>query len=422
MYDTRLARSILEKLEEAFPQKVSLPQLRAALPDFERASDQDWLLAIQALSLDGKLDGKFLNNGTSLAAAAALYITERGRLQLRESEGKRETETRPKLRVFMCHSSGDKDVVHNLYDSLKSDGFEAWLDRENILPGQEWDSEIRKAVRTSDVVVVCLSKSSITKEGYVQKEIKLALDVDEEKPEGTIFVIPARLEDCQVPQRLAGWQWVNLFERRGYERLVAALRVREEQLYGRHDTLGTSRSADHQLTENKPGPPMSLAEKMKHAMAEHEADEERAQNEQQRQAELREAARKAGPMEFDMLVALLKEKGEAMNREGLSGFPIFKFAPVNHRLDAGKYAIELSPYAAAGSYSVTIRAGLHPNAAQLMAEVPDIATSEQRLIASMDKDGFSWRDPGGRKRDVNQVLERAMEIVSALIFEDIKRR
>jgi hypothetical protein len=137
---------------------------------------------------------------------------------------------------------------------------------------------------------------------------------------------------------------------------------------------------------------------MKNALAEHEAAEERARNERQRQAELREAARKDGPMQFDMLVALLKEKGDAINSEGLSGFPIFKFATVNHRLDAGKYAIELSPYAAADLYSVTIRAGLHPNAAQFMAEVPDIATSEQRLIASMDNDGFSWRDPAGRKR------------------------
>jgi hypothetical protein len=241
MYDATLAHSILERLEQAFPQKVSLPLLKAALPNFARVPDQDWLFAIQALSLDGKLDGKFLKEGTSLAAAAALYITERGRQQLRGSEEEGRMETMKELRVFMCHSSGDKNVVHKLCDRLKSDGFEPWLDQENILPGQEWDSEIRKAVRTSDVVVVCLSKSSITKEGYVQKEIKLALDVAEEKPEGTIYVIPIRLEECQVPPRLAGWQWVDMFKVRGYERLVASLRTREEQLYGRPRTPGTSR-------------------------------------------------------------------------------------------------------------------------------------------------------------------------------------
>ena len=49
MYDTRLARSILERLEEAFPQTLHLRDLKAALPDFGGAPTRDWLLAIQAL-------------------------------------------------------------------------------------------------------------------------------------------------------------------------------------------------------------------------------------------------------------------------------------------------------------------------------------------------------------------------------------
>ena len=81
-------------------------------------------------------------------------------------------------------------------------------------------------MRDSHVVIVCLSCGSVTKAGYVQKEIKFALDVADEQPEGAIFLIPARLEECQVPDRLSRWQWVNLFEERGYERLMRALRAR----------------------------------------------------------------------------------------------------------------------------------------------------------------------------------------------------
>ena len=64
-------------------------------------------------------------------------------------------------------------------------------------------------------MLVCLSRTAITKEGFVQREIRLALEVAEEKPEGTIYIIPARLENCEVPERLAEWQWVNLFEDQG---------------------------------------------------------------------------------------------------------------------------------------------------------------------------------------------------------------
>ncbi len=130
------------------------------------------------------------------------------------------------LRVFLCHASADKPAVRELYRRLCADGIDAWLDEENLLPGQDWQLEIPKAVRQSDVVLVCLSPRSINKEGYVQKEIRFALDVADEKPEGTIFLIPLRLEDCAVPERLGRWQWVNLFSQNGYARLMRALQVR----------------------------------------------------------------------------------------------------------------------------------------------------------------------------------------------------
>ncbi len=132
------------------------------------------------------------------------------------------------LRIFLCHSSGDKPEVRNLYQRLSSDGFDPWLDEEKLLPGQEWELEIAKAVQTSDIIIVCLSHKAITKAGYVQKEIKSALDEAEKQSEGTIFLIPVKLEECDVPERLQRWQWVNLFEEKGYERLIRSLRLSTE--------------------------------------------------------------------------------------------------------------------------------------------------------------------------------------------------
>ena len=102
----------------------------------------------------------------------------------------------------------------------------AWLDEEKLLPGQDWRLEISKAVRSSDAVVVCLTKAAIAREGFVQKELRWALDVAEEKPEGTIFIIPARLESCSVPTKLTAYHWVDLFDAQGMSRLLAALQAR----------------------------------------------------------------------------------------------------------------------------------------------------------------------------------------------------
>ena len=90
-------------------------------------------------------------------------------------------------------------------------------------------TEIRKAVREADVVVVCLSKQ-FNQAGYRQKEVRIALDAAMEQPEGEIFIIPARLEECENLESLKKWHWVNLFEADGYHKLIGALKAGAEKI------------------------------------------------------------------------------------------------------------------------------------------------------------------------------------------------
>ena len=136
----------------------------------------------------------------------------------------RDPEKQRGIRAFICHSSQDKTAVRRLERRLRNDGVSTWLDELALLPGEDWDHAIRNAVRDADIVIVCLSRGSVTKAGYVQKEIRYVLDVADEQPEEAIFLIPARLENCDVPERLRRWHWVDLYRRGGYNRLLAALR------------------------------------------------------------------------------------------------------------------------------------------------------------------------------------------------------
>lgn len=132
------------------------------------------------------------------------------------------------IKVFLCHASEDKPAVRQLYEKLVKKGFYVWIDEKNLLPGQSWKQEISKAVRNSDIVVICLSKKSVDKTGFVQKEIKYALDIADEKPESQIFLIPVRLEECNVPERLSEKHWVDLFAENGFNRLVNAISTKNE--------------------------------------------------------------------------------------------------------------------------------------------------------------------------------------------------
>jgi serine phosphatase RsbU (regulator of sigma subunit) len=135
-----------------------------------------------------------------------------------------------KLRVFLCHASEDKLAVTKLYEHLAADGVDPWLDSKNLLPGQEWEREIERAVAAADAVVVCVSQASTHKIGYVQKELRYALDAADRQPEGAIYIVPVRLDECAMPDRLRRWHWVDLFKQGGHDRLVAALRLRASAL------------------------------------------------------------------------------------------------------------------------------------------------------------------------------------------------
>jgi formylglycine-generating enzyme required for sulfatase activity len=139
------------------------------------------------------------------------------------------------LRVFLCHASQDKPAVRELYQRLNAEGWmDVWLDEEKLYPGQDWDFEIEKAVESADVVIVCLSNNSVTKEGYVQRELRFVLQIADYKPDGTIFVVPVRLDDCPLPRRLKIWQYIDFFPKNrldwAYRRLVGSLQMRVDNL------------------------------------------------------------------------------------------------------------------------------------------------------------------------------------------------
>jgi hypothetical protein len=124
--------------------------------------------------------------------------------------------------IFLCHASEDKGVVRELYYRLRDAGIQPWIDEEDLLPGQQWQEVIRKAVQAARIVVVCLSKRSVDKRGFFQEEIQFALDVAAERT-ASYYIVPARLEPCDIPPRLKQWQWVDLFDPRGFDRLLRAL-------------------------------------------------------------------------------------------------------------------------------------------------------------------------------------------------------
>ncbi len=119
-------------------------------------------------------------------------------------------ETRPK--VFLAYVDEDYRRVERLYYDLEAMGFDPWLDKKKLLPGQNWPRSIERAIEVSDFFIACFSKHGVSKRGHFHSELRYALDCARRLPMGEIFFIPVRLDDCPVPVRISKEiQYVDLF-------------------------------------------------------------------------------------------------------------------------------------------------------------------------------------------------------------------
>lgn len=115
------------------------------------------------------------------------------------------------MKVFLSYAKEDKDFVLECYEELKRKNFNPWMDEHDLLPGQAWDECIKANMQDTDVVLVFMSSDSVSKIGYVQRELKYFADKRKDYPEGFIYLIPIQLDKCQVPNTIASEiQFINI--------------------------------------------------------------------------------------------------------------------------------------------------------------------------------------------------------------------
>lgn len=192
-----------------------------------------------AHSVDSRIEEKTLiQMGETIKEVFSWYLTEASigphfpkkvAKSIMESDSS-DTETVPTpKKVFICYGSEDYTRVEELYHRLQQRGHKPWMDKKSLLPGQKWEEEIGARIRKSDAFIACLSRKSVSKRGYVQKEMRYALDVLGEIPQGHIFLIPLRLEPCEVPDHLSFLHWLDLKDEKDYEKLFEAIEIQKMQ-------------------------------------------------------------------------------------------------------------------------------------------------------------------------------------------------
>ncbi|MEO1723197.1 MAG: TIR domain-containing protein [Pseudomonadota bacterium] len=107
---------------------------------------------------------------------------------------------------FISYAREDKETAQRLFSELANASVKAWMDKPpagsfpGILIGENWEEQISKAIASSRYFIAILSKASTSKTGYVQVEFRRALQRMSQMPSGSIYLLPVRVDDCEVPQ------------------------------------------------------------------------------------------------------------------------------------------------------------------------------------------------------------------------------
>jgi hypothetical protein len=119
--------------------------------------------------------------------------------------------------IFISYATPDRARVTPYFEQLEARGLNVWMDHKRIKAGQAWDFEIKRNLDKASIIVVFVSSNSIDRRGYVQREIRIALDKLNEKLLSDIYIIPVLLDHgVDIPIDFARIHCVKTWETDAY--------------------------------------------------------------------------------------------------------------------------------------------------------------------------------------------------------------
>lgn len=108
----------------------------------------------------------------------------------------------PKVQhAFVSYVHEDADAVSRLVSVLRAASIPVWKDTEGLGPGEDWQQKIREAIEDGSLAfIACFSTNSVQKpKTYMNAELRLAVDQIRLMAPGQVWLLPVRLDDCELP-------------------------------------------------------------------------------------------------------------------------------------------------------------------------------------------------------------------------------
>ena len=115
---------------------------------------------------------------------------------------------RSRAKVFVSYSRKDLAFAQTLVGGLTTCGFDAFLDRTDIAPGEPWKERLAGLIAAADTVVFAISPDSIPSPICTWE-----LEESASLGKRLIPVVARRISDAEAPPLLSRLNWIFCYRR-----------------------------------------------------------------------------------------------------------------------------------------------------------------------------------------------------------------
>jgi hypothetical protein len=99
------------------------------------------------------------------------------------------------MRIFLSYASEDRAPADAVRLALQDDGHDVFFDREDLPPGGEFHTRIRRGIEKSDLVIFLVSPKTLDSGSYTLTEISIA---EKAWPKPDDRILPVLLEHVKT--------------------------------------------------------------------------------------------------------------------------------------------------------------------------------------------------------------------------------
>lgn len=142
------------------------------------------------------------------------------------------------MKAWITYSYNDRDFVQKLMSSLNDPEIQFLDVEQDILPGDNIVDKIYKSISTSDIVIIVLSKESVSKKWF-STEIGILISEIRNNPSKRIFPV-LKEKEVDIPPFIDQYQFLDLSDKNSFNERVQLLKRAIKS--PRTGTIGTDES------------------------------------------------------------------------------------------------------------------------------------------------------------------------------------